>query len=421
MPKKGAKRKKTRTHKIHDAPAGATSLSKEFQENKKAEEVPRSIVAKTSKVTPSVGELVVDLRKMMNPYTASSLKERSYNRLKDFASVAGHLNVSHLLMMSQTDNNVVLRIAKAQTGPTIHFRVKNYSLAKTVRAIQKRPMENPEAYRTAPLVVLNNFGSIELMENMQHVRLTRIVLQNMLPSINLKKIKLSDCRRVVLFNYLKEDGLIEVRHYAIRAQPVGISRSIKRVVQAKLPNLGELKDISEFLAGNLGDGAVSESEAEDGSHVELPERYRGRGNGATQQSSIKLSELGPRMCLELFKVEKDVGEGEILYHKFEARTPEEAVALQRKKDKEKMLKAQRKAVQEANVAKKKEALEEKRLQKAARKRSRDESRDNKDSDDDSNDDSDDDNDDELEVVRQQDDNDDNSDDDSDDDSDNDES
>ena len=60
MLKKGAKRKKTRTHKIHDAPVGATSLSKEFQENKKAEEVPRSIVAKTSKVTPSVGELVVD-------------------------------------------------------------------------------------------------------------------------------------------------------------------------------------------------------------------------------------------------------------------------------------------------------------------------------------------------------------------------
>ena len=49
----------------------------------------------------------------------------------------------------------------------------------------------------------------------------------------------------------------------------------------------------------------------------------GSGNGATQQSAMKLIELGPRMNIELFKVERGMCEGDILYHKFETKTPEE--------------------------------------------------------------------------------------------------
>lgn len=39
-------------------------------------DVPRSIVAKANKVSPLVGTLVKDLRKLMGPYTATHLKER---------------------------------------------------------------------------------------------------------------------------------------------------------------------------------------------------------------------------------------------------------------------------------------------------------------------------------------------------------
>jgi hypothetical protein len=41
-------------------------------------DVPRSIVAKANKVSPLVGTLVKDLRKLMGPYTATHLKERRY-------------------------------------------------------------------------------------------------------------------------------------------------------------------------------------------------------------------------------------------------------------------------------------------------------------------------------------------------------
>jgi hypothetical protein len=52
---------------------GATVLE-EVDEVKEA--VPKSIVARASKVAPVVAQLIHDLRKMMNPHTANSLKER---------------------------------------------------------------------------------------------------------------------------------------------------------------------------------------------------------------------------------------------------------------------------------------------------------------------------------------------------------
>lgn len=69
----------------------------------------------------------------------------------------------------------------------------------------------------------------------------RVTFQNMFPSINVKTVKLSDCRRVVLFHFLKEEGVVEVRHYAIRANPVGINRNVKRILQAKIPDLSQLE------------------------------------------------------------------------------------------------------------------------------------------------------------------------------------
>lgn len=117
---------------------------------------------------------------------------------------------------------------------------------------------------TPPLVVLNNFSqSVE-----SHTKLMRVTFQHMFPTINIKTVKLSECRRVVLF-HLMEDGNVEMRHYAVRANPVGVSKSVKRIIEAKLPDLGSLDDISEYIEGTAGmSGFASDSEAEDeGSRV----------------------------------------------------------------------------------------------------------------------------------------------------------
>ena len=79
----------------------------------------------------------------------------------------------------------------------------------------------------------------------------RITFQHMFPTINTKTVKLSDCRRVVLYHYHKEEGTVEMRHYAIKAQPTGVSSAVKRILQSRIPNLGELEVRSKFVCNVL--------------------------------------------------------------------------------------------------------------------------------------------------------------------------
>lgn len=77
--------------------------------------------------------------------------------MKDFAAVAGQLGVTHLIVVSQTNKNVVLRVARFPNGPTLHFRIAKYSLSRQVRLLQKRPFESPAAcmfLRLSLLVIL---------------------------------------------------------------------------------------------------------------------------------------------------------------------------------------------------------------------------------------------------------------------------
>lgn len=75
-------------------------------------------------------------------------------------------------------------------------------------------------------VVLNNFGDKQASSQ---VKLMKVTLQNMFPSINVATVKLQDCRRVVMFNLDKTSGTVEMRHFAVRATPTGITKAIKKV------------------------------------------------------------------------------------------------------------------------------------------------------------------------------------------------
>lgn len=44
-------------------------------------------------------------------------------------------------------------------------------------------------------------------------------------------------------------------------------------------------------------------------------------------SAIRLAEIGPRLKLKLIKIEEGISDGEVLYHEFIAKTPEEVQEL----------------------------------------------------------------------------------------------
>jgi len=105
-------------------------------------------------VGPSVSQLAKDVRSMMEPGTASRLKERRANKLRDYVTMCGPLGVSHLLLFSRSEKsgNTNLRLAVTPRGPTLHFLVEKYSLCKDIRKALKHPRGGGKEYLTAPLV-----------------------------------------------------------------------------------------------------------------------------------------------------------------------------------------------------------------------------------------------------------------------------
>lgn len=74
-------------------------------------------------------------------------------------------------------------------GPTLTLRIKGYSLMSDVASSQSRPRVPPNAFKSPPLVVLNNFGA-------QHKQLALAanLFQGMFPSINVHNVNLTTCQ-----------------------------------------------------------------------------------------------------------------------------------------------------------------------------------------------------------------------------------
>ncbi|XP_014208965.1 protein Peter pan [Copidosoma floridanum] len=328
---------------------------------------PHSFVIHRGLPGEHIVELTKDFRKVMEPFTASALKERKRNSIKDFVSVAGVLHVTHMSLFTRTELGMYLKLCRLPRGPTLTFKIKNFTLARDVVSTTKKQLVFEQAFKHSPLVVLNKFSG----EGMQ-LKLMTTMFQNMFPTINLATVNLSNLRRCVCLNYNPDTKQIDFRHYAIKIVPVGLSRNVKKLVQAKVPDLSRCQDFSDFMTKPT----LSESEAEDdpASHVTLPQKLSSRGNHEKSKSAVKLYELGPRLTLQLIKVEDGLMEGEVLYHEFVSKTEEEKILLEKKREQKKKLKEKRKKTQEENKnakEKKKQEHKEKSLQGIKRKREKD--------------------------------------------------
>lgn len=313
---------------------------------------PHSFVFTRGRAGRSVRQLSLDVRRVMEPLTATRLQVRRKNTLKDCVAVAGPLGVTHFLILSRTDTSIYLKLMRLPGGPTLTFQIHKYTLVRDVVSSLRRHRMHEQQFTHAPLLVLNSFGPHGM-----HVKLMATMFQNLFPSLNVHKVNLNTIRRCLLISYNPDSQQLDFRHYSIKVVPVGASRGMKKLLQEKFPNMSRLQDISELLATGAG---LSESEAEpDGEHniTELPQAVAGRGNMRAQQSAVRLTEIGPRMTLQLIKIQEGIGEGIVLFHSFVHKTEEELQAILAAKEEKLRLKAQRQEQQAQNVRRKREQRE----------------------------------------------------------------
>ena len=76
-----------------------------------------------------------------------------------------------------------LKLCKVPRGPTLTFKIDSFLLARDVVSALKKQMVFEEAFKHAPLIVLNNFSG----DGMQ-MKLMASMFQNMFPTLNLRTV-----------------------------------------------------------------------------------------------------------------------------------------------------------------------------------------------------------------------------------------
>ena len=258
-------------------------------------------------------------------------------------------------------------------------------------------------YVSPPLLVMNNFkGSEAANSDRQTVpkhleSLVTSIFQSLFPPISPQNTPLSSIRRVLLLNREGAPSsdrpssdsapyMLNLRHYAISTKRTGLSRGVRKLdsaekllnsrkTQQRLPNLGGLDDVADYLLDPAAAGGYtsgSESEIESDAEVEVlgsntkkilsrkelaamqanVEDNAKRISTGVEKRAVKLVELGPRLKLRMVKVEEGVCGGKVMWHEYLSKSTEEANQMdavweQRRKEKE-----ERKRVQKENVERK---------------------------------------------------------------------
>jgi ribosome biogenesis protein SSF1/2 len=319
--------------------------------------------------------------------------------------MAGPLGVSHLLLFSRSESgNTNLRLARTPRGPTLHFRVENYSLCKDIFKSMRHPRAGANDYQVAPLLVMNNFLTSDAERERlgdkappKHLeKLVTDMFQGLFPPIQPHTTPLHTIKRVLLLNReppSEENGscTITLRHYAITTKITGVPKAIRRLYAAEkllgsknekkrsLPDLGKLGDVADYMLDPSAAGYTSASETEPDTEGEnevevsapvrqkvlsrkekerlrageTPTNARARGDKPrVEKRAVKLVELGPRMKLRLTKVEEDVCSGKTMWHEFITKSKAEVADLEKKWAVRHKEREERRRVQKENVEKK---------------------------------------------------------------------
>ncbi|XP_015776839.1 PREDICTED: suppressor of SWI4 1 homolog [Acropora digitifera] len=319
------------------------------------EKVPHSLVIHRGHVGKSVVNLEFDLRRVMEPYTATNVKVSPKNILKDFVHIAGPLGVTHLLMFTQTEMATYLSKLSLLLPRVSCLLVNNYSLTllelqycltKDVMSALKKPKSSGTQYKNPPLLVLNGFSA-----NALPMKLMTTMFQNLFPSINIQKVVqagIAACSIDDISDYVFRGGC------GYGSESEGEEPGDSRITLPQdVPGRGNIKAqqsairLTEcgipviFGRGGCGYGSESEGEEPGDSRITLPQDVPGRGNIKAQQSAIRLTELGPRMRLKLIKIEEGICSGEVLFHKYVKKTAKEIKEMKSKREEKRYLRVNR--------------------------------------------------------------------------------
>merc|ERR1712228_1097919 len=132
-------------------------------------------------------------------------------------------------------------------------------------------------------------------------------------------------------------------------------------------------DIKDYVEQNKEE-YLSESEVEDDENTKvIIDKIKRKNNNlmdGNNASFVRLKEIGPRVTMELIKIEELVNDGKVLYHRYINKTEAEIKELQQRKEQNRREKEERRVKQELNIKKKEDVKKEKQNQRLENRKQR---------------------------------------------------
>lgn len=276
--------------------------------------IPRSFVFKRGKVSIAAADLVKDIRQVFQPYGFIQLKVRKGNNLRDFTAVSGILGATHMTILTSSGEGTTMRIIKLPAGPTLTFRLKDYStMADMHKALRTEHL--PQFAMNYPaLCITAGFKNQTIKDTnpglLKALELCKTTIQGMYPELNVAEVSLRSLKRCVLYS-ASDTGAITFRHYLLRHPLDAESESLKVLLGEKRLSLGHLDTIDDISTLKVRNPKT-----------DLDRFFRDK--------PVKLIEMGPRYTLELIKIEGGLTTGLVLYHAYITKTEEQIAQTEKK-------------------------------------------------------------------------------------------
>lgn len=283
---------------------------------------PAVLIARRGQVGPYLKQLIKELRIVHYPNSPLHFKESSRASLKDLLELAKTNHIDHTMFITSTDSGSYMKIMKLPKGPTVTFKISEFTLSTDVRTALRKHVRLQPDFKSAPLLVMKG---VEGTPN--------LLFRSVFPSIPLDKIKLKKCKRVVLID--QSEGVYSFRHYMIKSRPGGISQALKKLSRNQIPNLNKFNSVNEWIEEG---GNGSESEYEDAEIAEEENKV-----------SLRLVELGPRVSFSLYKIEEGINGGNVLFHAVVKKSKKKAIEDGKRVRDKRVAREERIRVQNENV------------------------------------------------------------------------
>jgi len=304
-----------------------------------------------------------------------------------------------MFAITNTEKNSYLKLAKMPSGPTLTFKIDKYSLSGDVAEIMKNKRPLNKSFHHVPLIILNGFNTNKLSKDyVEPVKVSSTMFQSIFPPLNLNELDIKLAKKVILMNLNTENEtpIFEMRHYDVDVERKATKKTISNILNNKKTDFSGYNNISEYILNQTGYTDVSDnegdnevkliSEREKTAKIENLNKKKSKNNSSlnlkedqngdndeekvnatklkkisnfetkkiSEESSntIKLNEIGPRLNLDLIKIEEGFFKGNIAFHKIVKKSKKEILEKAKILKEKRLEKKKRREEQEKNVQKK---------------------------------------------------------------------